>query len=227
MVTMPCASKTVAADSTETCRKHRIRFIPDVQLPWASVVVKDYGPPADPGFFPIAVWLQDPRNAGRYKRAGFNLYVGLWQGPTEAQLAVIESRRHAGHLRPKPRRSGSPRRPDHRRLDARRRTRQRPGNSRRENGPAPLWTAGRTGQGRRRLRAPATADPTRPVMLNLGQGVANDEWKGRGPGASLDDYPAYIRGADIVSFDVYPVADIDNPTEPTSCGMFPKVSIAC
>jgi hypothetical protein len=43
-------------------------------------------------------------------------------------------------------------------------------------------------------------------MLNLGQGVANDQWVGRGPGASLDDYPAYVKGADIVSFDVYPVA---------------------
>ena len=55
------------------------------------------------------------------------------------------------------------------------------------------------------------ADSTRPIMLNLGQGVANDEWKGRGPGASLDDYPAYVRGADIVSFDVYPVAGLDRP----------------
>ena len=35
--------------------------------------------------------------------------------------------------------------------------------------------------------------------------------KGRGPGASLDDYPAYVRGADIVSFDVYPVAGLDHP----------------
>ena len=31
------------------------------------------------------------------------------------------------------------------------------------------------------------------------------------PGASLDDYPAYVRGSDIVSFDVYPVADLDKP----------------
>jgi hypothetical protein len=59
-----------------------------------------------------------------------------------------------------------------------------------------------------KLRA---ADPTRPVMLNLGQGVANDEWKGRGANATLDVYPQYIRGADIVSFDVYPVTNIDKP----------------
>jgi len=28
-------------------------------------------------FFPICVWLQSPRNAGAYKKAGFNTYVGL------------------------------------------------------------------------------------------------------------------------------------------------------
>lgn len=36
-----------------------------------------HGPPADPAYFPIAVWLQDPRNAARYKQAGINLYVAL------------------------------------------------------------------------------------------------------------------------------------------------------
>ena len=45
-------------------------------------------------------------------------------------------------------------------------------------------------------------------MLNLGQGVANDEWIGRGAGAKLFDYETYVQGADIVSFDVYPVADL-------------------
>src|SRR4051794_24778408 len=42
-----------------------------------------------PGTFPIAVWLQSPSQAERYKAAGFNLYVGLWQGPTEEQLAAL------------------------------------------------------------------------------------------------------------------------------------------
>ena len=48
-----------------------------------------HGPPHDAGFFPIAVWLQDPRNAGQYRAAGINTYVGLWQGPTEDQLAEL------------------------------------------------------------------------------------------------------------------------------------------
>ena len=47
------------------------------------------GPSADPAFFPIAVWLQDPALAPRYKAAGFNTYVGLWKGPTEEQLQLL------------------------------------------------------------------------------------------------------------------------------------------
>ncbi|HEX5243276.1 MAG TPA: hypothetical protein VFW23_08415, partial [Tepidisphaeraceae bacterium] len=45
----------------------------------------------DPSYFPIAVWLQDPSQAMRYKAAGINLYVGLWRGPTEQQLAQLKS----------------------------------------------------------------------------------------------------------------------------------------
>ena len=48
------------------------------------------GPPSDPGFFPLAVWLQAPSNAERYRQAGFNTYVALWKGPTEEQLAALK-----------------------------------------------------------------------------------------------------------------------------------------
>ena len=43
------------------------------------------GPSTDPGFFPIAVWMQDPALATRYREAGFNTYVALRPGPTEEQ----------------------------------------------------------------------------------------------------------------------------------------------
>jgi len=39
-----------------------------------------------PEFFPLAVWLQAPANAARYRAIGINTYVGLWGGPTEEQL---------------------------------------------------------------------------------------------------------------------------------------------
>jgi hypothetical protein len=55
-----------------------------------------------------------------------------------------------------------------------------------------------------KLRA---ANPDRPVMLNLGQGVAWDRWYGRGVRTNHpEDYPEYLKGCDIVSFDIYPVA---------------------
>jgi hypothetical protein len=53
-------------------------------------VGENKGPLSDPGFFPIAVWLQDPANAPRYKDMGINVYVGLWKGPTEKQLAALK-----------------------------------------------------------------------------------------------------------------------------------------
>ena len=52
--------------------------------PWSR------GPSSDAGYFPIAVWLQSPDKAQRYRDAGFNTYVGLWQGPTEQQLAGLK-----------------------------------------------------------------------------------------------------------------------------------------
>jgi hypothetical protein len=45
----------------------------------------------DPAFFPIAVWLQSPGNANRFKQAGINTYVGLWRGPNEEQLSQLKS----------------------------------------------------------------------------------------------------------------------------------------
>lgn len=50
------------------------------------------------------------------------------------------------------------------------------------------------------------ADATRPVYLNFGRGVAHEDWGGRGTcTGQLEDYPDYSLGADIVSFDIYPM----------------------
>src|SRR5687768_10028633 len=48
------------------------------------------GPSTDPNYFPIAVWVQQPKNAERFKAAGINLYVGLWRGPTSNQLTALQ-----------------------------------------------------------------------------------------------------------------------------------------
>lgn len=50
------------------------------------------------------------------------------------------------------------------------------------------------------------ADPSRPVWINFGQGVANTDWIGRGTcTGETGMYAQYAAGADILSFDVYPV----------------------
>ena len=156
----------------------------------------------DPKFFPIGVWLQQPKHAAQYKGLGVNLYVGLWKGPTPQQLAqlkhaampVISSQNHTG-------------------LTDRNREiivgwlqDDEPDNAqKRESGwgyDAPIPPSVVIEQ-YKTLRA---NNPTKPVLLNLGQGVAWDYWKGRGERTNHpEDYREYVKGGDIVSFDIYPV----------------------
>ncbi len=170
-----------------------------------------FGPRFGPNYFPIAVWLQNPANALHYREAGINLYVALWQGPTEEQLAALTKAEmpvicHQNEV----------------------------GLAHRSNPIIAGWMHGDEPDNAQPVTDPVTGkksygpsiapskivedyrrlhknDPTRPILLNLGQGVANDEWIGRGPGAKLDDYRTYVQGADIVSFDVYPVAGLRKP----------------
>jgi hypothetical protein len=180
------------------------------------------GLPAGANGFPIAVWLQDPKNAERYRQAGINVYVGLWRGPTEAQLAALKA---AGM-----------------RLIC---AQNRVGLAHKDDPTIVGWMHGdepdnaqevvdrKTGKKTYGPPVPPErivadyhklreADPTRPILLNLGQGVANDEWKGRGPYARLDDYPRYVQGGDIISFDVYPVAGLDRPDGADQLWYVPK-----
>jgi hypothetical protein len=165
------------------------------------------GPSSQADFFPIAVWLQAPAKAERYRNAGFNLYVGLWNGPTEEQLQqlqqagmrVICSQNAAArkHLK-----DGTivgwmhGDEPDNA---------QSLGSGKGYGPPIP---PAKIVESYTRLRA---ADPNRPVMLNLGQGVAWDGWYGRGVRTNHpEDYPEYVKGCDIASFDIYPAAH-DHP----------------
>jgi hypothetical protein len=160
------------------------------------------GEPSDESFFPIAVWLQDPRNAARFQAAGINLYIGLWRGPTPSQLADLRAARmpvicdqNAVALEHKddPIIAGWMHgdEPDNA---------QSLGEGRGYGPPVP---PGKIVGDYQRLRA---ADPSRPVLLNLGQGVAWDNYIGRGVRRNHpEDYPEYVQGCDIASFDIYPV----------------------
>lgn len=158
------------------------------------------GPSADPSFFPIAVWLQDPKQAEAYKALGINTYVGLWEGPTEGQLAqlsqagmkVICDQNEVGL-----RHRDDPTIIAWMHGDEPDNAQPLPG-----GGYGPGIPPAKIVADYQQIRG---KDPSRPVLLNLGQGVAYDDWKGIG--CTLADYPEYIRGCDIVSFDIYPMAN--------------------
>jgi len=158
------------------------------------------GLPKGEEFFPVAVWLQAPRNAKKFQAAGINLFVGLWKGPTEAQLKELVAAKmpvicHQNEVGLKD-----------------------------ESGIIVAWMHGDEPDNAQSLgrgkgygppvkpskivadyRSIARRDPTRPVMLNLGQGVAWDGWHGRGVRTNHpEDYPEYVKGCDIASFDIYP-----------------------
>jgi hypothetical protein len=159
------------------------------------------GPEKSDDYFPIAVWLQAPRNAPKYQALGVNLYVGLWRGPTESQLAELE--RHQmpvicalnGYAR--------------QHLDEKIIVGwmhgDEPDNAQplgQGKGYGPPILPEKIIEDYAKIKA---RDPTRPVLLNLGQGVAWDGWHGRGVRTNHpQDYPKYVQGGDIVSFDIYP-----------------------
>jgi len=150
--------------------------------------------------FPIAVWLQSPANAPRFRAAGINTFVGLWEGPTDAQLDALKQ---SGMLV----------------ICEQNETALRRGDTNivawmHGDEPDNAQSLGaRLGYGApvppekivadyRRIK---TTDPSRPVLLNLGQGVAWDGWYGRGRRSNHpEDYPEYLKGCDIASFDIYP-----------------------
>jgi hypothetical protein len=165
------------------------------------------GKPTDPHFFPIAVWLQSPANASKYQALGINLYVGLWEGPTSAQLAELEK-------------VGMPVICDQNTVALAQKNNpiiaawmhdDEPDNAQslgKGKGYGPPALPQKIVEGYSRMRA---ADPSRPVLLNLGQGVAWDNWIGRGVRSRHPaDYPEYVKGCDIASFDIYPVVH-DSP----------------
>lgn len=157
------------------------------------------GPWQEPGFFPLGIWLQSPANATRYQALGINLYVGLWDGPTEAQLqalAAVGMRTVCAQNEVGLRQGGSTiigwlhgDEPDNA---------QAAGIG--YGPPIPPATVLAS------YRAMQAKDRSRPVLLNLGQGAAWDGWHGRGVRTNHpEDYPEYCRAADFVSFDIYPV----------------------
>lgn len=165
------------------------------------------GPSAASTFFPIAVWLQAPENSSHataYKSIGINTHIGLWNGPTETQLAAVAalsstticSQNSIGLASAN---KGVIKGWMHQ---------DEPDNA--QNGTQDPVPAATILSG---YQAMVAADSTRPVYLNLGQGVASDAWYGRGNRTNHpEDYAQYAQGADILSFDTYPMNVYPRPS---------------
>jgi hypothetical protein len=170
--------------------------------------VYEHGFPTDRSFFPIGVWLQSPANAPKYRAMGINTFVGLWDGPTEAQLAQLSKQDmfvvaeqnavglnsvNAGIIKA----WMQPDEPDNAQMTI-------PGLRRYSPCVPATEVAARSATMKSR-------DPTRPVLINFGRGVADPSWPGRGTcTGDLTYYDTAIAGADLLSFDIYPVGS-DTP----------------
>jgi len=158
-------------------------------------------PWSDPGYFPIAVWTQAPTNAARYRQAGINTYVSLWKGPTEADLKILK--REKMWVVCEQNEAGLRQLADSTIIAWMHQ--DEPDNAQ-SRGARFGWSSPippeKIVADYKKMKA---ADSTRPVLLNLGQGVAWDGWYGRGTRNNHpEDYPKYLAGCDIASFDIYP-----------------------
>ncbi len=167
------------------------------------VVVYANGLPTDPSYFPIGVWLQSPRLAPEYQAIGVNLFVGLYKGPTEDQLAelawygmpAIAAQNIVGLTSPNAKMIRGWMQDD-----------DEPDNARSSMGG--LWgSCIPANTVATRSLAIKAKDPTRPVFIDFGRGVADPGWRGRGRcTGDMGYYDKAAVGADILSFDIYPVA---------------------
>lgn len=161
---------------------------------------------SDQNFFPISIWLQSPENttaAKKYKEIGINMYIGLHRGPTESQLSAVANlgttvfcaqntvgleSKNRNHIKAWTH------------IDE-------PDNA--QNGTQQPVPAREIIE---KYKTMKETDPTRPVYLNFGGGVACEAWYGRGDRTNHpEDYIEYAKGADIVSFDIYPMNTFPRP----------------
>lgn len=160
----------------------------------------------NPDFFPIAVWLQSPSNAEAYKAHGVNMYVGIWGGLNQEKLDVLKKAgmkvicdqndfglKNLNELTIYAWMHGDE--PDNAQWN------------KAEKKYDPCIDPAKIINSYNEIKK---NDPSRPVYLNLGQGVAHISYKGRGAcTGNIDSYKVstngYLKGCDIASFDIYPV----------------------
>jgi hypothetical protein len=165
-------------------------------------------------FFPIAVWVQSPSNAAAYKAIGINMFVGIWGGLDgvkldylrKANVKVICDQNAFGLNNLKDTTiyawmHGDE--PDNAQM-----------NSITKNYD-PCVDPSLIIKSYNEIKK---KDPSRPVYINLGQGVSYLNYVGRGTcKGDIDKYKVstngYLKGCDIASFDIYPVNNSDEESQ--------------
>jgi len=133
------------------------------------------GFPSGTDFFPIGVWLQSPVSAAKYKSIGINTFVGLYDGPTDQQLAALARENMFAAAQQNDVGLNTSTHVIKAWLQD-----DEPDNAQ----PLPIAGYGTciaAVEVARRTREIKNKDPSRPVLINFGQGVANEFWRGRGP----------------------------------------------
>jgi hypothetical protein len=160
------------------------------------------GPTTDPSKFPIGVWYQSPSNAGSYRNMGINFFMyansGLNLYPlTTTGMTIIPTTAAMTYASPTALYGSSV-------------TSWINPNDELDMGSVPMTPSVVIND----YNNTVTKDPTRPIMINVGPCVSIDNCDGRGTRASHpEDYYEYAKGADFLSFDVYPMNTYaDDPT---------------
>jgi hypothetical protein len=188
-------------------------------VPWTSPYAGwSRGLPADPTFFPIAVWLQQGFHAAELAQLGVNVYVGNNAGTDPLAASDLATLKSNGIYAIVGQDSVGLASIDDPTIVGWWMTPDEPDNAQSDGhggyGP-PVDPSVLAAQ----YSAYKAKDPTRPIFLGLGQGVAYDGWEGRGSNPPPESQ--YVPSADIVAFDIYPYNNCGgDPNEQVTCGQF-------
>ncbi len=188
-------------------------------IPWTSPYAAwSRGIPTDPTFFPIAVWLQGSWHATELAGLGVNIYVGNNAGTDSLASTDLATLKGLGMYAiigqdsvgldniDDPTIIGwwmDPDEPDNAQSDGM-------GGYGPPVMPSKLVT---------QYDAYKKADPTRPIWLGLGQGVAYADYEGRGSNPPAES--GYVPASDIASFDIYPYNNCSgDANSKVTCGQF-------
>jgi len=188
-------------------------------VPWTSPYAAwSRGIPTATTFFPIGVWLQIPQHAMALSKLGINIYIGNNAGTDTLAASDLTNLASLGMYAIIGQDSAGLPNIDSPTIIGWWMTPDEPDNAQPASSggygppvaPSTLVTE---------YNSYKAADPTRPMYLGLGQGVAYPAYEGRGSNPPPES--EYVPATDIVAFDIYPYNNCSGDTnEQVTCGEF-------